>query len=166
MKSLFQVDGKPFFSIGGQVNNSSSLADGGLWSVAERKRQCRQIGVCRDASQITCHCEPVRRLVVAISRLVGKCTEKFLEERESPRFLAVIITWFLSTGGLPHQCAHWFAMTGNLGRISTNNNLSFHVPGQALISMFRKSLGMGFPVRRSLMRSAIKYESSAKWSVT
>ena len=27
------------------------------------------------------------------------------------------------SGGLPHQCAHWFAKTGNLGRIPTNTNL-------------------------------------------
>ena len=25
--------------------------------------------------------------------------------------MVVIVTWFLSTGGLPHQCAHWLAMT-------------------------------------------------------
>ena len=30
------------------------------------------------------------------------------------RFLVVIVTWFLLTGGLPHQSADWFAMTGNL----------------------------------------------------
>ena len=30
------------------------------------------------------------------------------------RFLVVIVTWFLSTGGLPHQSADWFAMTANL----------------------------------------------------
>ena len=28
------------------------------------------------------------------------------------RFLAVIVTWFHSSGGLPHQSADWFAMTG------------------------------------------------------
>ena len=33
---------------------------------------------------------------------------------ESPRFLAVIVTWFLSTGGLPRQCAHWLAMTASI----------------------------------------------------
>ncbi|MCI6956061.1 MAG: hypothetical protein MR763_01740, partial [Clostridiales bacterium] len=48
---------------------------------------------------------------VAIPRLEGKCTEKRPEEWELLRFLAVIVTWFLSTGGLPHQRARWFAMT-------------------------------------------------------
>ena len=54
---------------------------------------------------------PVRTLVVAIPRLEGKCTEKYSEKWESLRFLVVIVTWFLSTGGLPHQSADWFAMT-------------------------------------------------------
>ena len=66
---------------------------------------------------------PVRTLVVAIPLLEGKCIEKYPEEWASPRFLVVIATWFLSTGGLPHQCAHWFAMTGNLQRALSNNNL-------------------------------------------
>ena len=35
---------------------------------------------------------PVRTLVVAIPRLQGKCTEKYPEEWESPRFLVVIVT--------------------------------------------------------------------------
>ena len=30
------------------------------------------------------------------------------------------------TGGLPHQSADWFAMTGNLLRSLSNTNLSFH----------------------------------------
>ena len=29
-------------------------------------------------------------------------------------FLVVIVTWFLSTGGLPRQCEHWLAMTAYL----------------------------------------------------
>ena len=51
---------------------------------------------------------------VAIPRLVRKCSENRQEGWDSPRFLVVIATWFLSTGGLPHQSADWFAMTGNL----------------------------------------------------
>ena len=35
----------------------------------------RQIGVCKDASQITCHCEPVRLSGVAIPRLERKCID-------------------------------------------------------------------------------------------
>ena len=54
---------------------------------------------------------PVRRLVVAIPRIERKRTEKHPEEWDSPQFLMVIVTWFLSTGGLPRQCAHWLAMT-------------------------------------------------------
>ena len=56
---------------------------------------------------------PVRTLVVAIPRLEGKCTEKYQYNWESPQFLVVIVTWFHSSGGLPHQSADWFAMTGN-----------------------------------------------------
>ncbi|MDY4489248.1 MAG: hypothetical protein SPE19_01795, partial [Candidatus Faecousia sp.] len=33
---------------------------------------------------------------------------------QQPRFLAVIVTWFHSTGGLPRQCAHWLAMTASI----------------------------------------------------
>ena len=40
---------------------------------------------------------------VAIPRLEEKCTEKYPEEWESPRFLVVIVTWFHSTRGLPHH---------------------------------------------------------------
>ena len=35
---------------------------------------------------------PVRRLVVAIPRLEGKCTEKHPEGWGAPRFLVVIVT--------------------------------------------------------------------------
>ena len=64
---------------------------------------------------------PVRTLVVAIPRLEGDCTEKYPEEWEFPRFLVVIVTWLLSTGGLPHQCAHW---PRNDSKNSTNTNFS------------------------------------------
>ena len=57
---------------------------------------------------------PVRTLVVAIPRLARKCSENFPEDWDSPRFLVVIVTWFLSTGGLPRQCAHWLAMTASI----------------------------------------------------
>ena len=57
---------------------------------------------------------PVRRLVVAIPRLEGKCIEKRPEKWGLLRFMAVIVTWFLSTGGLPRQCEHWLAMTAYL----------------------------------------------------
>ena len=40
----------------------------------------------------------------------------------NPRFLEVIVTWFHSSGGLPHQRARWFAMTGNLKRILSNTS--------------------------------------------
>ena len=69
---------------------------------------------------------PVRTLVVAIPRLEEKCIDNCPTERETLRFLVVIVTWFLSTGGLPHQCAHWFAMTDNLGYALSNTNLSYH----------------------------------------
>ena len=66
-------------------------------------------------SNLRCHCEPVRFPGVAIPRLEGKCIDNCPTERETLRFLVVIVTWFLSTGGLPHQCAHWFAMTAFFG---------------------------------------------------
>ncbi|MDY6181161.1 MAG: hypothetical protein SPI15_09970, partial [Candidatus Faecousia sp.] len=49
--------------------------------------------------------KPVRRLVVAIPRLEGKCAEKRHKKRELLRFWAEIVSWFLSTGGLPRRCA-------------------------------------------------------------
>lgn len=42
MKSLFQVDGKPFFSIGGQVNNSSSANPQIMAAAFET---CRKLGL-------------------------------------------------------------------------------------------------------------------------
>ena len=48
---------------------------------------------------------------VAIPRLEGKCIDNCPTELETLQFLVVIVTWFLSTGGLPRQCAHWLAMT-------------------------------------------------------
>ena len=67
---------------------------------------------------------PVRRLVVAIPRLEGKCIDNCPTEREILRFLVVIVTWFHSSGGLPHQCAHWFAMTAVFECALSNTNLS------------------------------------------
>ena len=51
---------------------------------------------------------------VAIPQIEGECSEEFQKECEPLQFLVGIVTWFLSTGGLPHQSADWFAMTGNL----------------------------------------------------
>ncbi len=65
----------------------------------------------RECCKLPVIARPVRTLVVAIPRLERKRTEKIPKEWAPLRFLAVIVTWFLSTGGLPHQCAHWFAMT-------------------------------------------------------
>ena len=62
-------------------------------------------------SKIPVIARPVRTLVVAIPPLEGKCTEHYPEEWELLRFLVVIVTWFLSTGGLPRQFANWLAMT-------------------------------------------------------
>ena len=73
--------------------------------------QCDKLVFSGFAPKFSVIARPVRTLVVAIPRLEGKCTEKYPKEWELPQFLVVIVTWFLSTGGLPHQCAHWFAMT-------------------------------------------------------
>ena len=60
---------------------------------------------------------------VAIPRIEEKCTEKH-PKWERLRFLAVVVTWFLSTGGLPRQCAHWLAMTAHIWCALSNTNLS------------------------------------------
>ena len=52
---------------------------------------------------------------VAIPRLEGECIDSCPTGREILRFLVVIVTRFHSSGGLPHQRARWFAMTGNRG---------------------------------------------------
>ena len=62
-----------------------------------------------------CHCEPVRLSGVAIPRLDVQCCDKYPQLQKNSRFLVVIVTWFHSSGGLPHQRARWFAMTGNCG---------------------------------------------------
>ena len=71
----------------------------------------RKIGVCRVVSRFAVIARPVRLSGVAIPPLEGKCTENYPEEWELLRFLVVIVTWFLSTGGLPRQFANWLAMT-------------------------------------------------------
>ena len=48
---------------------------------------------------------------VAIPQLEGKCIDNCPTKAENYVFLVVIVTWFHSTGGLPHQSADWFAMT-------------------------------------------------------
>ena len=62
-------------------------------------------------SKIPVIARPVRLSGVAIPPLEGKCTENYPEEWDLLRFLVVIVTWFLSTGGLPRQFANWLAMT-------------------------------------------------------
>ena len=92
--------------------------------------QSIQIGVCRAVANFSVIARPVRTLVVAIPRIEGKCAEKHPEVWDSLQFLVGIVTWFLSTGGLPHQSADWFAMTDSFGRAATNTNLSSHSPFQ------------------------------------
>ena len=86
---------------------------------------------------------------MASPRLVGKCTEKHPEEWESQRFLAIIVTWFLSTGGLPHQCAHWFAMTGYFEAKPFKHQfiwlLCWEGNGSANAGDFVALVGNGFP---------------------
>ena len=66
----------------------------------------RQIGVCRFASKIICHCEPVRLSDVAIPLLRGEMYRKEPKKWELLRFLVVIVTWFHGAGGLPRPvCA-------------------------------------------------------------
>ena len=75
-------------------------------------RECARVNCCLAlCSKYPVIARPVRTLVVAIPRLERKCSENFQEDWDSPRFLVAIVTWFLSTGGLPHQSADWFAMT-------------------------------------------------------
>ena len=69
---------------------------------------------------------PVRRLVVAIPRLMRKVSDNFQIDWDSPRLLVVIVTCFLSTGGLPHQCAHLLRNDRKFGVSASNANLSPH----------------------------------------
>ena len=85
----------------------------------------RQIVVWRFVSKFPVIARPVRRLVVAIPRLEGKCTEKHPQGWELPRFLVVIVTWFLSTGGVPR---HLSALARNDSVYSPNTNLPLCIP--------------------------------------
>ena len=71
----------------------------------------KQIGVCRAVPKITCHCETSAHTGRGNPPVRGEMYRKAPRKRKLLRFLVVIVTWFRSTGGLSHQCAHWFAMT-------------------------------------------------------
>ncbi|MCI6958157.1 MAG: hypothetical protein MR763_12560 [Clostridiales bacterium] len=98
-------------------NSFPALPEISVFMQIDRTRQCSKLLFTRARQIKRCHCEPVRLSGVAIPRLEGKCTEKCPEEWKSLRFLVVIVSWFRSTGGLPHQSADWFAMTDNLERL-------------------------------------------------
>ena len=78
-----------------------------------------QIGVCTFFAVIASQCAhwrgnpPVERGQVTITT----------KNRATPILPGAFRYIFPLTGGLPHQSADWFAMTGNLGRIPTNTNL-------------------------------------------
>ena len=54
---------------------------------------------------------------VAIPLLRGEMYRKAPGKAGIVTVFVVIVTWFHSTGGLPHQSADWFAMTENLKRV-------------------------------------------------
>ena len=45
-----------------------------------------------------------------------------------------VVTWYHSSGGLPHQCAHWFAMTWKTALVRNDvlvvvrNNVFLYTP--------------------------------------
>ena len=61
----------------------------------------RQIGACRAVAEKTLSLRTSAHAGVAIPRIEGKCIDNCPTERETLRFLVIIVTWFLSTGGLP-----------------------------------------------------------------
>ena len=63
-----------------------------------------------------------RKCYSSITQRGRRGHDRALQSGKTLRFLVVIVTWFLSTGGLPHQSADWFAMTDNFGREATNTN--------------------------------------------
>ena len=84
----------------------------------------RQIGVCRCASKFPvianqsadwCGNPPVERNQVTITTI----------NRGEPVLPGAFRYISHLSGGLPRQCAHWLAMTGNLKAKPPNNNLSF-----------------------------------------
>ena len=61
---------------------------------------------------------------MAIPRLEGKCTENYPQKWELLRFLVGIVTWFHGAGGIATTSVRTgLAMTGNLQRNLSNNNL-------------------------------------------
>ena len=77
--------------------------------------------------KIACHCETSAHTGRGNPPVRGEMYRKASKKCELLRFLVVIVTWFLSTGGLPHQSADWFAMTDNFGRKATNTNLGYRL---------------------------------------
>ena len=69
---------------------------------------------------------PVRRLVVAIPRLMRKGSDNFQIDWDSPRLLVVIVTCFFSTGGLPHHLSALVRNDRKFGVSASNANLSPH----------------------------------------
>ena len=80
----------------------------------------RQIGVCCGASQITCHCETSAHTGRGNPPVRGEMYRKAPRKWELLRLLVILVTWFLSTGGLPR---HLSALARNDSKYSTNINL-------------------------------------------
>ena len=79
---------------------------------------------------------------VAIPRLEGKCTEKNPKEWEIPQFLVVIVTRFLSTGGLPHHLSALVRNDRKFGVSPTNTNL----PACGFLPRSQKNIAFGVEI--------------------
>ena len=102
----------------------------------------------------------MRTLVVAIPLLRGEMYRQAPGKQGLLRFLAVIVSWFLSSGGLPHQSADWFAMTGYLEQ-SDKQQFIFR---PASVSAARKrppsQWDRGRKIRGTTSNSALPHENA------
>ena len=73
--------------------------------------------------KVSCHCETSAHTGRGNPPDRREMYRKVPEKVGVARFLAVIVTWFFSTGGLPHQCAH---LLRNDSIYFTNTNLPFY----------------------------------------
>ena len=79
-----------------------------------------QIGVCKDMMSLRASAQDFRGNPPVEWNQVTITTKK----SEFPVLVGTCRNIVRLTGGLPHQRARWFAMTGNLERTLSNTNLS------------------------------------------
>ena len=96
--------------------------------------------------KVSCHCETSAHTGRGNPPVRGEMYRKAPRKWELLRFLAVIVTWFFSTGGLPHQCAH---LLSNDSKERTNTNLSL---SSGRFSSYRFFRGISSPAGITLSR--------------